>query len=213
MGAAPTSRRGLRLLPRPASPLQASLAVAAAAGLVAFLAVHAGERSSTAKPTGGSLSPTQTAPQPATGSTAAPALQPGVPVAVSAAGLKALAASLGHPIYWAGPRVGVTLELTKRGDDLFLRYLPAGVAVGASSPELTVGTYVLANAFRQTAAAAARPDAKRVDLGSTAVGFLHPSRPQSVYFAFPGRDLQIEVYDPDAAAALRLATRGAVRPV
>jgi len=37
--------------------------------------------------------------------------------------------------------------------------------------------------------------------------------PKSVYLGFPGQDYQVEVYDPSARRALRLATSGRVRPV
>jgi hypothetical protein len=39
------------------------------------------------------------------------------------------------------------------------------------------------------------------------------SKPQSVYIAFPDKDEQIEVYDPDPKTAFALATSGAVVPI
>jgi hypothetical protein len=146
-------------------------------------------------------------------SRSAPTLEEGVPTAVSVVGLKALSASLGQPIYWVGPRAGTTYEITQKGTELFLRYLPAGVPLGTEQPEPTVGTYRVPNAFQTTGTAAGGQDAKRVDAGITGVGFYRPARPESVYLAFRGRDFQIEVYDPDPAKALRLATSGQVRPV
>ena len=45
--------------------------------------------------------------------------------------LEAVAKSLGHPVYWAGPRKGVTYELTRTTDGkVYIRYLPRGTHVG-----------------------------------------------------------------------------------
>jgi hypothetical protein len=151
--------------------------------------------------------------KPVPGSAPTPKLTPGAPRAVSVADLKALSLLLDQPIYWAGPRAGVTYELTQKGTELFLRYLPQGMPVGSEKLARTIGTYAVANAFGVTAEAATQPDARQVEVGVGAVGFYRPSAPESVYFAVRGQDLQIEVYDPDAAKALELATSGRVRPV
>ena len=37
--------------------------------------------------------------------------------------------------------------------------------------------------------------------------------PTSVYVAYPGSKVQIEVFDPDPARALRLVTSGHIQPV
>ena len=39
------------------------------------------------------------------------------------------------------------------------------------------------------------------------------ARPESVYIAYPGRELQIEVYDPSPRKARQLARSGRVKPV
>src|SRR5204863_475565 len=54
-----------------------------------------------------------------------------VPEIVAPSRLHALAATLGHPLYWAGTNPGMRYELTRaaRGN-VFIRYLPAGVKVG-----------------------------------------------------------------------------------
>src|SRR5690242_18251651 len=59
------------------------------------------------------------------------------------ASLRALAdlpTAVGHPVYWAGPKHGYRYELTHTTDGrIYIRYLPAGVAPGAASPDyLTV---------------------------------------------------------------------------
>lgn len=91
------------------------------------------------------------------GATAAPALEQGVPRAVTVADLKALGSSLVQPIYWVGPRARTTYELTRKGTNIFLRYLPRGVPVGAKQTALTVGTYRVPKAFAATDVAAASP--------------------------------------------------------
>jgi hypothetical protein len=140
-----------------------------------------------------------------------PSLKPGVPVAVSVADLQALTIVLHQMIFWVGPQPGTTYELTQKGSQLFLRYLPHGVPVGTPQAELTVGTYKLP--YQDTATAAGRPDARKVNAGIDGVAFYRPARPESVYLAFRGQRLQIEVYDPDPAATLRLATSGQLRSV
>src|SRR5512132_740801 len=67
----------------------------------------------------------------------------GVPALTSKAQLQRLAASVDHPVYWAGPRPGFSYELTRTTTGrIFVRYLPHGVATGDSRPDfLIVGTY------------------------------------------------------------------------
>jgi hypothetical protein len=45
------------------------------------------------------------------------------------------------------------------------------------------------------------------------VAMIDRAHPTSVYVAYPDRDLQIEVYDPDPAHALSVAKSGVVRPI
>jgi hypothetical protein len=194
------SKRRRRRLPKAASPVQAAVALIVAIAFIVFIATLGGGGGKSAPPSPTSL----------------PSVEPTSSVEalpVSPADLRALSASLRHPIYWVGPRPSTTYELTRKGTELFLRYLPAGVPVGSSQLELTVGTYEVPNAFTVTTTAAAQPDAKELSVGVDAVAFYRPSRPQSVYLAYRGQDLQIEVYDPSAAEALRLATSGQLRPI
>ena len=56
--------------------------------------------------------------------------------------------SVGHQVYWAGPRAGFTYELTQVNGNVFVRYLPAGTGLGDPRPNfLTVGTYPKRNAL------------------------------------------------------------------
>lgn len=163
--------------------------------------------------TSGSSSPTSTASSAATPSQAGAASGTTVQ-AISLAGLRALPASLGHPVYWAGPRAGATYELTKTPDGrVYVRYLTGGARVGSPLPNfLTIGTYVVPNAAAAVRTAAAQPGAVRVPV-SGGFGFYNRARPTSVYFAYPGSNVQVETYDPSAAVARQLVETGATKPV
>jgi len=133
---------------------------------------------------------------------------------VSPAELKALAASLGHAFYWAGSEPGVTYELTRTsGGSVYVRYLPGGARVGSKKPYRTIGTYPVANAFSVTKALSSKPGAVRIPIGSAGVAFYDETQPTSVYIAYRGADLQIEVYDPSAARARDLVESNRILPV
>jgi hypothetical protein len=128
--------------------------------------------------------------------------------------LLVLADSLGHPIYWAGSR-SANLELTQEADgSVYLRYLPPGTDAGDSRPQfLTVGTYPVADAV---AALQRTADKAGTTLGRAPGGgvvLVNPSSQGSVYLAYPGSDLQIEVYDPAPGRALGLIRSDAIQPV
>jgi hypothetical protein len=127
--------------------------------------------------------------------------------------LKKEVASLGTTVYWIGPKSGVTYEYTRNPNgNVYLRYLPNGVAVGASADYPTVGTYPMSKAVASTRAAAHRAGSVRVKLAG-AEAFYSKFKPTSVYVAFIGSDYQIEVYDPISARALAAVKSGHVRPV
>jgi hypothetical protein len=134
-------------------------------------------------------------------------------VPVSAEGLRTLAAALKQPIYWAGPKPGYQLELTREADGrIFIRYLPVGVKLGSDRPLVTIGTYPVKNAFSVTEAVAARSDSVKMRLRG-GIAFYNRQSPTSIYLAYPASDFQVEVYDPWAPGARRLVGSGAVAPV
>jgi hypothetical protein len=137
------------------------------------------------------------------------------PEIVATARLRSLAAALGHPLYWAGAQRGMRYELTQTaGDRTFIRYLPAGVNAGDRRPGfLAIGTYREQGAFAQTRAAGQRPGGVTMKLAGTGLAVYNRGRPTSVYFAYPGSDLQVEVYDPNARIARRLVLAGRVVPI
>jgi hypothetical protein len=124
--------------------------------------------------------------------------------------------TLGHPLYWAGPRAGQELELEVEGEgNAYLRYLPRGEAGRRLdlARYLTVGTYPVAEAqaaLRRKARAAGVP-LRRIDGGGLVL--IDPAAQGSAYLAYPESDLQIEVYDPAPGQAVRLIESGAIRPV
>ena len=133
--------------------------------------------------------------------------------------LRAFARSVGHPVFWAGrrppgsPRSGVTYEVSQTKDrSVYIRYLPPGVAPGADRKFLTVGTYLNAKARATVRQGLARQGASRARGPGGEVAVINSSHPNSVYFAAPNGRLLIEVFDPDAARARRIAsTAGPIR--
>jgi hypothetical protein len=139
-----------------------------------------------------------------------PSAVPIGPVAVSASGLATLGRSVGQPIYWAGPRKGYLYELKRDADgNVYVRYLPSGVKVGAPGGFLTVATYPFAGAFQ---ALENVKDAQHVSIPRGGLALIGQTYKKSIHLAFPNVDYQVEVYDPSAARALEIVTSGQVRP-
>jgi len=137
------------------------------------------------------------------------------PTATTVAGLEQLAGTLRHPIYWAGDKTGYTYELTRtKNDNVYVRYLPKGVQVGDSRANfLTVGTYPQANPMRTISAALKRKGTTRFVVPGGGVAVQYAAHPTSVYIAFPGSNLLIEVFEPAPAQARAVARSGAIRPL
>jgi hypothetical protein len=135
--------------------------------------------------------------------------------AASVEQLKALAVTLGHPIYWAGARPGATYELTRTTDgSVYIRYLPRGVAVGDRHPAyLTIGTYPQAGGLATLKATAATNHISTSKVADGGLALIDRKHPTSVYVAYPNVDVQIEVYDPTAGRARQLVASGQVAPI
>ena len=135
------------------------------------------------------------------------------PTAVSPAGLRSLAASVGHAVYWVGPRPDTTYELTvSAGGQTVLRYLPKGVPVGSSHAYLTIGTYPVANAFAATSSLIGAANVA-IAVPNNGVGEYPKGKPNDIHVAFQGGDVQVEVFTPSPTAAPKLVSSGAVVPV
>jgi hypothetical protein len=134
-------------------------------------------------------------------------------VPISVAGLRTIA-SLGIPVYWAGTRPGYVLELTK-GDKnrVYLRYVPEDVQIGSRTPHLTIGTYPLTGAYAETVKSAGESDSVPISIGNGGIAYYRRDAPTNVFFAYPGSDYQVEVYDPAPGRARALVTSGRVEAV
>jgi hypothetical protein len=140
------------------------------------------------------------------------------PVAVLPAELRSLATSLGHPIYWAGPRANTTYELWQTSNGYtYIRYVPRNVTAGANTrwrPYLIVATYPMKNAFNVTRTSSSKSKSsitmKLPDGGFAAYAKQHPT---NVYVAYPGVNVQVEVYNPLARVTPKLVASGQIVPV
>jgi hypothetical protein len=137
------------------------------------------------------------------------------PEAASVADLRSLASSLGHPIYWAGPKHGPTYELTlTRNGTVFIRYLPKGVNVGTpKAAYLTVATYPFPGAFAAVQRAATGNGAVSIKLPGGGLGVVDTQYPESIHLAFPGSNYQVEVFDPSPARVRQIVGSGRVRAI
>lgn len=120
--------------------------------------------------------------------------------------------SSGHPVYWAGERPPDQLELAQEASgNVFVRYLPPGTEAGDEGAGfLTVGTYPFTDPVAGLEETAAESGGEvRAAPDGTAM-LVNPAS-DSVYLAYPGSELQVEVYDP-AGRALELIEAGEIEP-
>ncbi len=179
------------------------MALAVAAGLIVWVLVGRSDDSSEPSVTATVPAATPAAPQAAS--------QPSIQ---TVAQLRAAAAASAVPLYWAGPRAGTRLEYSQvPGVTSFVRYLPKGTRAGDLQPHLTVATYARPNGLTEIQAAAKSPTAKTIDLPGGGLAVYDPAVPTNVHLAYPKDAYQIEVFSPEAGVALRLVSKGAIRPV
>ncbi len=141
---------------------------------------------------------------------------PGEPEAVTASQLSDFAAEHGTPVYWLGERSGASYELTDTSSGrVYVRYLTGGAKAGDERAKfITVATYPGGDGIAALRKAAG--EQKGAKLGKTkdgAVLLIDPTSPNNAHLAYPGANLQIEVYSPVPGEALRLAAQGEVQPV
>lgn len=137
------------------------------------------------------------------------------PVAASQDRLRQLADQEGHDVYWIGPEDNTTYELTRTSAGrIFVRYLPKGVPVGVDKADYTiVGTYPVPDATSVLQGLAEKSGENKLSVPNGGIAVYSSSQPTNVYVAYPGSNLQIEVFDPSAERAQRLVTSGQVEPV
>lgn len=136
-------------------------------------------------------------------------------LAATAKNLRDLARVTRRPIYWAGPKSGITYELTQARDGrTYIRYLPRGVEVGdRTGGYLLVATYPIRDAYRAVQRAGARPGAVTFRVPGGGLAVYNRDAETNVYFAYPRSRYQVEVYDPDPGTARRLVASGTIRPI
>jgi hypothetical protein len=123
--------------------------------------------------------------------------------------LRTLAASVGHPVFWLGPRDGYTYELTRTSNgSIYVRYLPSGEDVGTKKTYLTVATYPFSGAFPAIQKVAKQKGITSLKLAHGGIAETSKADPSSVHAAYPGVDYQVEVYDPTPGTATGLVTTG-----
>ena len=179
---------------RPELRIGAVVAIAIAAALVVWLVVRNGDSS---------------------GSPETPHVTAVPAVSANPGRLHDLSVEVGRPIYWLGPQEGGTYELTRTTlDRIYVRYLPTHVPVGTKDAKYPlVGTYPVDNAYGVLKQLATTAGEKSFTAPKGGVAVYSTDRPTNVYLAYPGSDVQIEVYDPSAEHARELITSGRVVPV
>jgi len=176
--------------------LGAVVALALAAGLIAWAVVGRSDDDNTASTTPANTTPTVAG----TG-----------PVGLSARGLRTLSRNVKEPIYWAGPMAGTTYELTRtRNGSVYIRYLPRGVEPGEKADLLIVATYPFSKAYDGLKEIA---KGREITLPGGGIALVDEKYPKSVHLAFRGVNYQVEVYDPSPERALEVASSGDVAPV
>jgi len=129
--------------------------------------------------------------------------------------LRTRAAEDGAPIYWAGPQAGTELELSVPEDGrTYIRYLTGGAEPGDPRPDfLTVGTYEFAEPVPALEELSESGGGVQRSVPGGGIAYFNREAPESVYLAYPGIEVQIEVYDPDPERAKNLVTSGQIVPV
>jgi hypothetical protein len=132
----------------------------------------------------------------------------------SVAELRALPATLSHPVYWLGPRSNTTYELTRtKSGRVYIRYLPRGATVGTSKLHVTVGSYPQAHALANVKRRAANLGATLIKLPDGGIAYIDRNRPTSAYVGYPGVNVQVELFAPGAAQTEKLVTSGLIKPI
>jgi hypothetical protein len=137
------------------------------------------------------------------------------PVATTVADLQRLDEQSGHPVYWVGPQPGTKYEVTRTSNgNVYIRYLTQAAAIGDERPNyLTVGSYPFKGAYATLRQSARQEGTKSGRLPNGGIYIVSRERPNSVYAAYRGTDLQIEVFSPSASQARQLVASGEIRPV
>jgi hypothetical protein len=93
--------------------------------------------------------------------------------------------------------------------------LPKGVAVGSGGGRyLIVATYPMEHAFAVTRTSATKGKGTvRINLPDGGIAAYATKHATNIYVAYPGVDVQVEVYDPSAKLTPKLVASGQIVPV
>jgi hypothetical protein len=151
------------------------------------------------------------APNTSTGSTTVSAIGP---KAVDVSALRSFAAQSSQPVYWIGPESNRVYELTRTTNGrIFVRYLPPSAKIGTKHEYPFVGTYSVTGAYTALKTQAAKDHDVTFNPPGGALAAYSASQPTNVYLAYPGSNVQIEVFDPSPDHARALVASGQVTPV
>ncbi len=116
------------------------------------------------------------------------------------------------PIYWAGEQEGTALELSQPDRErTYVRYLTGDAKAGDERADfLTVSTYVQPNAVAVLRRQSKRSGGTIGHAPGSATVYFNREDPRSVYLAYPGSSVEVEVYDPNFERALRLVNSGQI---
>ena len=131
---------------------------------------------------------------------------------VSADSLREASSEGARPIYWAGEQEGTELELSQPDEDrTYVRYLTGDAAAGDKRADfLTVSTYVQPNAVAVLRRQSERSGGTIGHAPGNATVYYDQANPSSVYLAYPGSSVEVEVYDPSFERALKLVNSGQI---
>ncbi len=115
-------------------------------------------------------------------------------------------------IYWAGEQEGTELELSRPDEDrTYVRYLTDNAEAGDERADfLTVSTYAQPNAVAVLHRQSKRSGGTIGHAPGDATVYYDREDPGSVYLAYPGSSVEVEVYDPSFERALRLVNSGQI---
>jgi hypothetical protein len=139
-------------------------------------------------------------------------LTPDEPQLVSVSQLEGFADDAPHPVYWVGERPDTEFELSEGEDGrIFVRYLPSDV--GSETEFLTIASYPVADPVGALERTGEGEGKEIASSDNGAVILLDTASPDNVHLAYPGEEVQIEVFSPVPREALEIASRDQVVPV
>lgn len=138
-----------------------------------------------------------------------------VQVGLNADGLKTAVAAVGRAVYWAGAETDYTYVLQTFGNgQTTVRYVPKdGDPNNQEAVYRVMGSYPIKDAFGVTTKAGQTEGSVLLTNSDGSIVVYNKAKTSNVYVAFPGVDVQIEIFDPTPGKALEVATSGKITPV